>query len=44
VQRFLRHSSYAMTQRYVHMVEQDLRAGIGVLQLVPKDVAPADHA
>ena len=35
VQRFLRHSSYAMTQRYVHLVEADLRAATGRLRLLP---------
>lgn len=44
VQRFLRHSSYAMTQRYVHMVEQDLRGGIGTMRLVRRDEGQADHA
>lgn len=34
VQRFLRHASYAMTQRYVHMVESDLRAATTRLRLL----------
>lgn len=34
VQRFLRHSSYVMTQRYVHMVATDVREGLGRLRLV----------
>jgi integrase len=42
VQRFLRHSSYAMTQRYVHMVEDDLRQATTRLRLV-EDQREADH-
>lgn len=34
VQRFLRHKSYAMTQRYVHMVAEDVRGAMGTLRLV----------
>ena len=34
VQKFLRHASYAMTQKYVHMVEQDVRGAVGRLRLV----------
>lgn len=33
VQRFLRHSSYAMTQRYVHMVESDVRSAAAFLRI-----------
>ena len=34
VQRFLRHSSYAMTQRYVSMVADDMRAATSSLRLL----------
>lgn len=37
VQRFLRHSSYAMTQRYVHMVAADVRNATAQLRLVKPD-------
>jgi site-specific recombinase XerD len=37
VQRFLRHSSYAMTQRYVHMVEADVRDATSRLRLLRPD-------
>lgn len=37
VQRFLRHSSYAMTQRYVHMVAADVRTATSNLRLVKPD-------
>lgn len=33
VQRFLRHKTYVMTQRYVHMVETDVRDATARLQL-----------
>jgi len=42
VQRWLRHASYAMTQRYVHMVESDLRAATTRLRLLGDDGA-ASH-
>jgi site-specific recombinase XerD len=41
VQRFLRHASYAMTQRYVHLVESDLRAATTRLRLLGDD--PLSH-
>jgi len=41
VQRFLRHASYAMTQRYVHLVESDLRAATTRLRLLGDD--PISH-
>ena len=44
VQRFLRHSSFAMTQRYVHLVESDLRAATASLSLIGRDRAAADSA
>lgn len=43
VQRFLRHSSYAMTQRYVHMVESDLRTATAQLRLVAPREAEKEH-
>lgn len=43
VQRFLRHSSYAMTQRYVHLVEADLREATTRLRLVKGNEADAKH-
>lgn len=43
VQRFLRHSSYAMTQRYVHMVEDDLREATSRLRLLGDDEREQDH-
>lgn len=42
VQRFLRHSSYAMTQRYVHLVEDDVRSATGKLRLLGDD-GQAEH-
>jgi integrase/recombinase XerC len=46
VQRFLRHSSFAMTQRYVHLVESDLRqatAGLSITGIGPS-AADTEHA
>jgi integrase len=43
VQRFLRHASYAMTQRYVHMVEADVRGATARLRLVGGDDDAAQH-
>jgi site-specific recombinase XerD len=43
VQRFLRHASYAMTQRYVHMVEDDLRGATAKLRLLGGDDRKAEH-
>ena len=43
VQRFLRHSSFAMTQRYVHLVEADVHAAAQRLRLVPEVDAAAKH-
>jgi integrase len=43
VQRFLRHASYAMTQRYVHMVEDDLRGATTKLRLLGGDEKKAEH-
>jgi len=36
VQRVARHSSYATTQRYEHLVAEDVRAGLSRLRLLPK--------
>lgn len=43
VQRFLRHSSYAMTQRYVHLVEADLHEATTRLRLVGGDGEAKAH-
>lgn len=43
VQRFLRHSSYAMTQRYVHLVEGDLRDATARLRILRADEGKAEH-
>lgn len=43
VQRFLRHSSFAMTQRYVHLVEADVHAAAQRLRLVPTVDDAAQH-
>ncbi len=43
VQRFLRHSSFAMTQRYVHLVEADVHAAAQRLRLVPTVDDAAKH-
>lgn len=37
VQRTARHSSYVTTQRYAHLVAEDVRAGLTRLRIVPKD-------
>lgn len=42
VQRFLRHSSFAMTQRYVHLVESDVRKATAGLRLTGSGPAAAD--
>lgn len=43
VQRMLRHSSYATTQRYVHLVADDLRAAAGRLRLLPASGEEQSH-
>jgi site-specific recombinase XerD len=43
VQRFLRHASYAMTQRYVHMVEDDVRGATARLRIVGGEGEAAKH-
>jgi site-specific recombinase XerD len=43
VQRFLRHASYAMTQRYVHMVEADVRGATARLRIVGGEDEAAKH-
>ncbi|MBL8752288.1 MAG: site-specific integrase [Planctomycetes bacterium] len=43
VQAMLRHSSYATTQRYVHLVAADLHAASGRLRYVEGGQAAADH-
>jgi site-specific recombinase XerD len=44
VQRMLRHRSYSTTQRYVHLVADDLRSAHARLRLLPGDEGAATHA
>ena len=43
VQRLLRHASYAMTQKYEHLVESDLRKSAKRLRLVPRNDDEIKH-
>lgn len=43
VQAFLRHTSYAMTQKYVHMVRNDVIGAMGKLRLLPGGEEKREH-
>lgn len=43
VQRTARHASYATTQRYEHLVAEDVRAGLTRLRIVAKDEGKQAH-
>lgn len=43
VQRTARHASYATTQRYEHLVAEDVRAGLTRLRILPKSDSKQSH-
>ncbi|MBL8738427.1 MAG: tyrosine-type recombinase/integrase [Planctomycetes bacterium] len=43
VQRAARHASYATTQRYEHLVAEDVRAGLTRLRILPKSDSKQSH-